>query len=193
MGKSTYEAVREIALRAAAAGHEVLPDGTELVGRVPHVAPQAWLHILFPPLGERELGMLEERLRRAVPADYARWLGFSNGLYLFSGSLSLDGLRTDYSREVGVWQPFALETPNVDERPADAGDEVFFVGGYGEDGSLLYLDERSGTAHRCSRDSVEPLNSWADFRTMLLDEAERLARLFDERGRRVDPTARTTP
>lgn len=183
---SVIEAGRSLGCRA-------LENGTQLIGHVPHVAPEAWLHLVFAPLTDTEIRELEEKiLKRAIPAVYKEFLTLSNGLSLFSGSLSLDGFRKNYIRTGdAVWQPFALETPNIYERPRDARDSCFFIGGYKRDGSMLFLENER--AFRCARNSVTPLNEWKDFWEMLVSETARLCTLFDDRGRKIDPKGSTTP
>jgi hypothetical protein len=179
--------------RASSLGMRQLDDGTRLIGKVTHVAPEAWFHLIFSPLTEKDVKTLEQILRRQLPKCFREFLmDFANGLNIFSGSLSLDGLRKNYVRGgEQIWQPFALETPNLYERPKDAGLHHFFIGGYEEDGSLLCLDNES--VFRCSRKSVKPLNEWTSLSEMLGNEIKRLSALFDEFGRKKDPERPTTP
>jgi hypothetical protein len=136
---------------------------------------------------ERQLGItLSESLREF----YRRW----NGIKLFAYSLNIYGLRHSFVRKGDeAWQPFSLLTPNLQERPIDADDELVFFGGYRRDGSDLAMRESSPKVFRCARYSAQPLNEWPSFDEMLISEVERLSRLFDEHGRKRDPTAPTTP
>lgn len=189
-----FEKVLQVVDQARRFGSRTLADGTLLAGHVPHVAPEAWFHQVFPPLSEADVVQLErEILRRAIPPAYRAFLtGCSNGLRLFSGSLSLYGLRRNYIRTGdAVWQPFAIETPNLYERPRDASNSCFFIGGYNWDGSRLYIEGEE--VFRCSRRSAEPLDRWEGFWDMLLRETERLSMLFDENGRERDSSVPTTP
>ncbi|MBE0543131.1 MAG: SMI1/KNR4 family protein [Verrucomicrobia bacterium] len=183
---STLEAASKLGVRQ-------LENGTKLIGRTPHVAPEAWLHAVFAPISHHDVLQLEKSLGRKIPEPYRHFLtSFANGLSIYSECLSLDGLRTSYARRGDeVWQPFAIDTPNVYERPRDADPRHFFIGGYGQDGSLLYID--GVKVYRCSRESVEPLHEWNGFETMLIGEVERLVALFDENGRKKNPKAPTTP
>ncbi len=175
-------------------GKRSLPNGTRLIGHVPHVAPQAWLHVLFPPLTGDQLSQVEREIDRQLPRAYADFLAKSNGLWLFSGALTLDGLRWSYVRSGdAVWQPFSIATPNVNERPRGAKGSAVFVGGYQFDGSLLYIDADALRTYRCARTSANPLNEWPSFEAMLEAEATRLATLFDQSGRRIGPNVPTTP
>lgn len=174
-------------------GNRTLPNGTKLIGHVPHVAPEAYLHILFAPLNERDVRQLELRLPCAIPHAVATFLMRTNGLYLFSGSLSIDGLRFSNVRSGAVRQPFSILTPNIDERPRSSKASYLFIGGYGCDGSLLYCDTGSPTVYRCSSRSARPLNEWPSFEEMIESEFNRLATHFDSKGQRINPLRPTTP
>ncbi len=175
-------------------GSRRLDNGTELIGHVPHVAPQAWLHIIFAPLDHMQIQQVERDIGRKLPMEFREFLQKSNGLSLFSGALSLYGWRSNFNRsEDQAWQPFSIRTPNVSERPSDAHDSLVFIGGYRADGSRLYIDPRDSLVHRCSRDSAKPLTTWQDFDTMLASEVERLAAMFDQTGKKVDPRLSTAP
>ena len=51
-------------------------------------------------------------------------------------------------------QPFSIITANIRERPRNAADDHFFIGGYDWDGSYLYIDKRTSTVHYCDRDDA---------------------------------------
>lgn len=160
---------------------ERLQCGTELLGRIPGLGPMAYLHRIYRPLSSNELASLEVQLNRPVPCAYRTFLSLTNGITLFQESLSLDGLRGDYSRKIdAAWQPYGLEIPNVLERLSDSSPELFFIGGYGDDGSLLYIDGEQVV--RCSGSTVRPLNRWPTFEKMLVSETERIALLFKRHG-----------
>jgi hypothetical protein len=192
--EASLERVYEVVRAAEDLGHEVRQDGTRLVGRAPHVGSEAWLHIIYRPLNGLETKALERSLGRELPDEFKWFLRRMNGINLFSDSFAIDGLRTGYSRaDPEDEQPYDITTPNQDERPPDAHESLLFVGGYEWDGSLVYIDPRTSRAHRCTRESAEPLDEWPSFLEMLASEAVRLSRLFDARGRKIDPDAPTTP
>jgi len=173
-------------------GYEKTPGGAELIARAPHVAPEAYLHEIYPPLAAGGIREVEERLGRRLPQDFADFLSVANGCYLFSGTLSIFGLRREGGRSVDESrQPFDLALPNVLERLKDAAEAFLFVGFYDWDGSLLYIDPASRRTFRCGPKSARPLNEWPDFGTMLLSEVRRLAGLFDAGGRKLDPARPT--
>ena len=64
-------------------GSRALQDGTLLIARAPHIAPEAWLHQVFGPLAEDRIQRMEEQLDRSLPTDYRRMLYTCNGLSEF--------------------------------------------------------------------------------------------------------------
>jgi hypothetical protein len=179
--ETAIETVLASAKRWTDRGTLVQPDGTRCFGQLPQIGPLAWLYVIYPPLQPAGFSALEERLGRAVHGHYRPLLEYCNGLNLFADSLSLDGLVLELDRSSFTRQPYALVTPNVDERPDDADPAAFFIGGYGWDGSLLYLDD-SGTVVRCSRESAAPLDTWPSLPEMLTAEVERLEHLVESSG-----------
>ncbi|UOQ69345.1 hypothetical protein [Hymenobacter volaticus] len=58
---------------ARAFGYRVLPNGTELVGYVPHIAPQARFHQRFASLSEPDTsGELAQMMRNSRQSDYTK-------------------------------------------------------------------------------------------------------------------------
>lgn len=190
-----WNEVLAIVERAQAFGLRTTPSGARLFGHVPHVAPEAWLHIVFAPLLD---DAVLERLERDLPVpthpDFLEFLRLSNGLDLFSCALCLYGRRTSYARTGDdTRQPFCLMTANTLERPKSAKKWQLIIGGYRNDGSLLSLDTRDGTVFRTKRRSAKVLNRWPTLMTMLRDETVRLAALFDEQGRKLTESTVPTP
>src|SRR5262245_39018067 len=178
-----YRAVFDIIEHARAFGSRELANGTRLVGHVPHIAPEAWFHEVFTPLTEADVVGLERRLPSPFPSEFRQFLGISNGINLYSVSLAVYGRRTSYERTGDeVWQPFCITTANTFDRPRHARDWQLIVGSYKNDGSLISLDVRDGTAFRTKARSSKIQNRWNDFREMLTNEVFRLAGLFDATG-----------
>jgi hypothetical protein len=176
-------------------GVRELENGARLIGHVPHVAPEAYLHSVFPGLDPQGIKRLESDIEHKLPGSLKTFYAQHNGLDLFAGSLSIFGLRDPFMEgEAGeVGQPFSMATPNVDERPADADDNIVFLGFYDWDGSLLYATPTSPKIFRCSRESAEPLNTWPNLEAALTAEIKRLGELFDKDGAKRDEDAPTAP
>lgn len=169
-------------------------NGAHMFGHIPHVAPEAYFHIVFPPLDDGGLSDLERALGRPLPASYRSLLKVTNGLHLYGGDLALYGLRKDYSRKPGIRLPFDLSGPNVLERPRAADPSWFIFAFYKEDGSKAYIDPRNSHVYRGSRDMTQPrLNEWASLDDFLEAEVQRMATHFDDRGRQRDESRPTTP
>lgn len=195
--KAEYRTIIAAVLeKAAKYGVRHAGTGAILYGHVLHRAPEAWFHEIYPPLDSNELSQLEESLATTIPPTYREFLTtYSNGITLFSCNLSFDGLRRNYKRDTdSSRQPFDIIRYNVDERPENSKDTYFYIGGYTDDGSLLFLDSSSDFVYRCDRDNASILyNRWNNFSEMLCSEVERISGLFDEFGKELNPDVPTTP
>ena len=171
-----------------------LADGTRLICPTPHVGPQAFLHALYPPLTSHELDELQLHLGMPLPAQLQAFYASCNGFNCFSDAWSIDGWRRQPGRELAAArQPYDLRTPNVEERPADASEDMVFFGGYDWDGSRVYTRHGDEQVHLCGPDSSVALRSWPSLAVYIADEAARLGSLFDADGRPLNPDASTLP
>jgi len=175
-------------------GEKRLENGTYLIGKAPHIAPNAWLHSIYSGLDINELNDLEKILDKPIPKSYKSFLEKSNGLKIFNTTFCLYGLRRNYNRSIdNVWQPFDIRTPNITERPKNAANNFFFIGGYNWDGSLLYIDNHTDKVHLCHRDDANSIYEWNSFDNMLESEILRIITLFDGQGKKVNPHITTLP
>lgn len=179
-------------------GIKEVKNGARLIGHVPSVAPDAWLHCIYAPLKIQSIKEIENRLDISLPISLVILYSFTNGMNLFSDSISIWGARENYIRTGdAVWQPYDLADFNLhNARPKDAKRSIIFIGGYNWDGSLLYFDAKAPSPeviYRCSRDSVKPLNRWVDVWTMLEEEIDRLSNLYGKDGLEVNPDTPTIP
>ena len=165
---------------------EMLPDGTELIGRVPHVAPEAGLHLFFAPATDEQIQNIQDQIGTLLPSDYANFLLEFNGISLFSNALYLYGARKNYKRSGNdVWQPFDIVVPNTLERPDALESSEIIIGGYTLDGSRLCMNRASGEIFRIDRLATgSVLNRWPDLKVFLREEIARLLteRKYDERS-----------
>ncbi|AUC15800.1 hypothetical protein BTO06_11855 [Tenacibaculum sp. SZ-18] len=177
-------------------GIEKQSNGTELIGKAPHIAPLAYLHSIYKGLNNDEIGRLEQELKTEIPKDYKEFLKFSNGLHIFNTTLYLNGLRESYNRQKAIENrlPFALSTKNLFERPRNAKPEYFFIGGYDYgNGSLLYVNKNNNKVYRCGTKNVKPLNEWNSVNEMILTEIDRLIELHSANGELKENIKKTTP
>lgn len=174
---------------------KVEATGALLIGHAPHIAPEAWLNSVYPCLTEQETVELEKQLNTTIPPEYRYFLqNISNGIKVLVDTFSLSGKRTNYIRTStdAIRQPYHI-CDLVREKPRNADENMFFIGGYDWDGSLLYIDKRDNKVYFCQRDDCAPLKSWASFEQMLLDEIPRLYSLCDDNGVQLDEDQSTLP
>ncbi|WP_298623209.1 SMI1/KNR4 family protein [uncultured Zoogloea sp.] len=175
-------------------GNKVVADSYVLIQPTPHVAPAAYFHVIYSSLNESEISEIESLIQRQIPGDLVEFYKIHNGCQLFSGALSVDGLRRNTSRTVDASrQPFSMVTPNIDERIKNSPTNAVFFGGYDWDGSLLYCMPNAKEIFRCNRDSAEPINQWPSLDDFFSSEIERLSKLFTGDGRQIDEDRPTTP
>jgi hypothetical protein len=170
-------------------GHRATRDHVQLFGRVPHIAPRAWLHAVPPGLNDAELADLVRRVGRPFRPEYLKFLRAMNGVKLFCGALCLYGARPAMAgRGIdAAFLPFDLVDPNGVERPTRLEEQLLVIGGYREDGSLITLDFASGEVSRCSRETEARFLAWPSFGDFVREELARLDRIHDEQGRAIAP------
>jgi hypothetical protein len=174
-------------------GEEVLKNGTVLICKVPHIAPKAWFHIKYAPLTLNQISEMEQDLSNDFPVEVKQFLLTSNGLNIFSDSLSIYGKRTSYSRNVDeAKQPYDLVDLH-NEVAEYLPKNYIVIGSYSWDGSHIVCDLNLNTIHRCEQDSGKILNTWNSLSDFLREEIARLTKLFDEYGVEYDEDVPTTP
>ncbi|SFA99813.1 MULTISPECIES: SMI1/KNR4 family protein [unclassified Bacillus (in: firmicutes)] len=174
-------------------GERVLENGTILICKVPHIAPEAWFHIIYPQIGTTAINEIEKELSVSLPEDFKEILLITNGLNIFSDSLSIYGKRNSYVREGDeAIQPYDLVLHHSEVKQF-IPDNLLVIGSYNWDGSYIIYDIKTNQIHRCENYSSKVLNSWANLKTFLSDEIKRLAALFDENGIEYDENVPTTP
>ncbi|MDQ1161347.1 hypothetical protein QE422_001715 [Chryseobacterium sp. SORGH_AS 447] len=191
-----YNKINELIYKFSNLGLESSSDGAMMIGRAPFNGPKAWLNIIYPKIQEEEIVVLEKELGTSIPKDYKDFLtNYSNGGNFLSSTLSLDGLRRQLTRDpkANSRQPFSIITPNIYERPTNAKESYFFIGGYQWDGSLLYIDKDTNIVHCGSPDDATSKTQWESFQEMLSAELMRLYTLFDADGKPINEDVSTLP
>lgn len=175
-------------------GDKILENKTHLIGKAPHIAPEAWLHCIYPPLKTEEIDFLQKEISKPIPKEYDLFLQRTNGLNIFNTTLSLFGVRKNYKRDLNnVWQPFDIVAPNTIEAPPKADSNIFIIGGYDWDGSYLFIKSNDNSVHLCKKENLKSLYSWNSFSHMLESEVKRLTTLFDKKGKEINPDESTLP
>jgi hypothetical protein len=165
-------------------GVKVLPTGVRLICPTPLVAPEAWLHVVFPNLSPIEIDTMEKKLGMLLPNDFQQFLLQANGLHLFSYRISIFGLRKTWAREGDeAWQPFNLVSHNYkNDRPHGSPTNVLYFGTYDDSWCFFELDGDSYRVGMTDRHHFRPTVYWPDFGTWLIDGTRYLESLFDGDG-----------
>lgn len=158
-------------------------NGTILLKNVPQVAPLAYLHYLYSPLSKEQVDSLEEKFAYQLPEEIRRFFQEMNGINIFSGSLYINGLRTDLSRttEAVIQQPYDIVFPNLQGHDYRLKN-IIYLGAYGYDCSLIGYNVEDGSIHRQLKTSKEKINNWRSITEFLSMEYLRLQGLVDENG-----------
>ena len=86
-----------------------LSTGVVLIGHVPHVAPEAYMHVLYPPLDASQIASIENAIARQVPVELKTFYQRLNGVQLFTYAMWVNGLRRSCVRAgEEAWQPTVL-------------------------------------------------------------------------------------
>jgi len=163
-------------------------NGATLICHVPHVAPQAWLHTIYAGLTDKNMDVLQENIGGILPKDYVDLLKCTNGINIFSDSLSIWGMCTSNARRGDeAIQPYDLVSLN-EEKIGRIPDTWLAFGSYSWDGSTMIYDfsKSKCKVFRCECDSITILQEWPDLWTWLDSEIERLSLLFDKNGIEYD-------
>jgi len=178
-------------------GRKKLSNGAIQICNVPSIAPEAWLHEIFPPLNDEQINELQKKVKLQLPNDYIELLKYCNGINLFFGSLCVRGLRSQMNYRSGdlAVQPYALEQDQIYLTTKNTS--FICVGSYGYDVSHITFDLDEGIdnnkVYRCERRKPVILNEWPDLWTCLYDEVQRLSNHFDDMGVRLDKSIPTIP
>lgn len=165
-------------------GVKEIGNGATLICHVPHVAPQAWLHTIYAGLSEKNIDAFEESLKKTLPREYIGLLKYTNGINIFSDSISIWGMRTSNVRRGDeAIQPYDLLSLNQ-ERIGEIPDNWLIFGSYSRDGSIMIFDlsKSDSKVFRCQCDSIKILQEWPNLMTWLDTEIERLSLSFDKNG-----------
>jgi hypothetical protein len=165
--------------------------------RVPSVAPEGYLNIVFKPLSEALVRSAVEELE--CPQAVERFLRTYNGLRLFFDEFCVYGLVDDnepIDRTSLLGQrPISLRR-KISECENIPGwtRNLFPIGWYGADGSTAFIQRSDGKV-RCfyGKNLNRERNFWTDFPTFLSTEIERISALYSPEGIRSCPDEFTLP
>jgi hypothetical protein len=174
-------------------GVQNLENGARFLGHVPHVAPHAWLHRVYPPLQDWQRDRVELELGYSLPDAFLDFLSMTNGITLFSCALSIYGFRGDYERLTPDPWPFDIISPNEFERPKGTPESHLIIGGYTWSNGRLAMLTENGEIVVSPMDGYRALKRWGSLDEWFLAEVERLSIMFDDVGRPKEPLMPTWP
>ncbi len=152
--------------------------GTRLIGHLPHIAPKAYLHVIFAPSKSEEFVELEARLGRPVPVQLQQLFAIANGMMIFSGAIRVLGF-LPYERK-GLDSPHNYPSDIVRANTAGRPEgRAVIVGFYKHDGSHSWIDGDGRVIHLSKKGSAR---EWPDFDTWLFSEIAHLSHFFDQGG-----------
>jgi hypothetical protein len=167
-------------------GEKILPNGARLICPTPHVAPEAWLHVLFTPLTTEKIEEMEKKLGMQLPNDFKNFLHKTNGLALFSYCIKIWGVRQTMARSgSAAWQPHDLIDHNYEsERPNGSPKGIIYFGSTENGSSWCFFEFNKDGYHvgKTNRSNYHPDSYWPDFGSWLLSEMASLEKVFDANG-----------
>lgn len=185
-GEDLFKEVVQTMSRWSAMGEKLLSNGVRLICPTPHVGPEAWLHVLFPPLAPQKIEDMERKLGVPLPDDFKDFLRRANGVMLFSYRISVWGVRETQARTGDeAWQPYNLVSHNHEtDRPDGSPEDVVYFGSAdgGDTWCFFEFDEESYRVGKTGRHNFHPDAYWPHFGSWLLSEMRSLERLFDADG-----------
>ena len=157
----------------SALGEATNEMGTRLIGHAPHIAPKAYVHVMYAPLSDQQLEEFRVQVGRAIPRQLLQFLGFANGLSLFLGNqfrvFGYVPLERRASSSVYHY-PSSILMANGVARPTGLYPADVIVGWYEEDSSRVCIQESGLVVRFDAQGSGEALQEWPDFDTWLSSE-----------------------
>jgi hypothetical protein len=160
---------------------------------VPWVAELAYLNIVYKPADPTTLESVSAEMR--IPKPWKEFLATTNGARLFSAYLYIYGV-VDPGTLLDRSDPFRLPTINLERTNRGLTldrQQYLEIGSYGQDGSLVCLDRERNTVQVFHRGSKTAYASWPSSEEWLNLEVQRLADLFDSRGKLLTDGDATLP
>lgn len=171
-------------------GSKKLANGTRCIGHVPSRGKYSFLHSIFPVCTKTQINSIEKNCGK-IPASYKKFLlNTSNGLELYSSTLSLFGYK-NWDKAIDE-QPYDIVVPNTYEKPIWLEVEEYVIGSYIWDGTLAVMAE-TGQVRACEPEAGKILKGWGNMGEFLNSEACRLRVFFRENGEEIDEANCTLP
>ncbi len=159
---------------AIAGDSAVAPNGTVMLGRAPHIAPEAYRVLIYPPAPEPWMRTLEDTMSVQIPAELRRVLLVMNGCHCFD--LSLFGVTESPTSPLNRREPVALRLAFGLADWADAYGRAgsFYFGGapWTDEENIGYFWSDRGPFS--ARTNGEVVGSWSGLADLFNAELARL-------------------
>jgi len=161
---------------------------------VPHVAPYAYLHIIFSPPTPHDLEESAQAL--SIPGLWRRWLETQNGADIFSGALAFYGV-VPRNQLLSRGGPYAQSPYSI----VDVNEELVLrrypqwvqIAGYGVNLARLLINRSDQSLMLVDRRGEKTLYMWSDIESFLTTEPKRLAMLYGPTGKLLVDYSLTVP
>jgi hypothetical protein len=173
-------------------GSIVQSNGTRLISKFPPrkdgLFSDAYLHEIYVGLKESEIDDLEALVCQKLPEQLREFYGYANGLSIFADSLSIRGLRRNYTRDIGSRLPVSLEYGNTVEKPKGDSRSQLRFGWYSEQGAelVINLDNPEEVCAVPRYESSPVLYRWSSIEELLATEVERMGKIYLMQPDKVD-------
>ncbi len=188
--KPKFEEFLNIIEKWSSKGERLTEFGARLICPAPHIASEAYFHVLYKGLSDVDIDKLQNKLSLTIPIDLLDFLRYANGVNLFGNKLSIYGLRFSNVRTGDqAWQPFDLGLQNEKyEKPANRPSNIMLFGSCDRGESKLFfeINQEKIIVGKTPRDNFDKMQLWPDFWTCLISEAKRLSVRFDDDGKSIN-------
>jgi hypothetical protein len=171
-------------------------DHAYFMTKVPSVAPEAYLNIVYKPVAPEIRAELEKGLQ--FPNSLAEFYQHWNGARLFVGALSIYGCLPRnyllYRADRFKVLPFNLREINHEFLSQTSHKNLICIGSYSYDRSIVCMNRKSQSiACYVGKQFAEERQTWPSLDQWLSDEITRLSFFFDECGNRLVPEEHLLP
>lgn len=157
-------------------------SGTRAIGHLPCIAPQAYMHVIYPPLEEREIIELQNRIQPLnVHESLLDLFRCSNGMHIFFRK----GFRVFGFAPVGSGSiedhfkyPSDIFSINGSVRVKGSIPTEITIGWYLEDSSYVNLGGNGSVLRFKPANPKQVIQYWPDIKTWLSTEIERLNKVW---------------
>lgn len=185
LADAAWELLDSVLAKWQECGWRDATNGARLICPMPEIAPQAWMHSVYPPLKPSQIKDLEAALGRPIPPGLREFYGRFHGCHLFSflEELAIYGWAPVVYREGDkAWIPWSITVLNhKNERFRGCPPEYFFFGSCRGQARLVFPDpSKDNTVMLVDHATGQQYTEWPGFWECLLDEIKRLDQAFED-------------